>query len=217
MAYTPLASSAQMQATQFTDLIRDMAAPDVDTLMARASRAVESLCRRRLAPFTNLIENSRANAIDVEDATDFMVPLDPTAQLGLSRAQSLGVTGLVRHAWVRQFPPLYEELWTTTVNAITIIRSFSGSQTVDPATITVEPDLGHIRFRLGTFIPPGSTIVINYSGGYTVQIPEDLVEACCFSAARIALRRIEPQARPEISDTELIAELEQLTEPYWRS
>ncbi|RCH70441.1 hypothetical protein DT019_02850 [Streptomyces sp. SDr-06] len=160
-------------------------------LMLQATRACESACDRRLAPFTGVVETQRADAMDIEDAMDAYVPLDPTSQLGFSRAQSLGSTLLTRHFWVREHPPRYPELWTGSISSISLFRSFSGQQSVSVSAIQYEPDTGHVRFALGTFVPPGTTIQVVYSGGYST-VPADLVQACQYMAASMAVKQLDP-------------------------
>jgi len=154
----PLCSWAQLTSGAFADLARNYTDPAAQTaLLIEATREAETLCDRRLTPFTNLVETQRAEALDVADALDAYVPLDPTSQLGMSRGASLGSTLLVRHFWVRESPPRFTEMWTGQINAIMLRRSFSGDQIVNPSTIQYEPDTGHVRFQLGTFVPPGSS------------------------------------------------------------
>lgn len=188
---TPLATVAQFQEGPFANLVSGFSVNALNTIMLTATRNCEAACDRRLAPFTNIVESQRGDALDIEDALDAYVPLDPTSQLGFSRAQSLGSTLLVRHFWVREYPPRYPELWSGSISAISLLRSYSGSQIVDTSTIQYETDTGHVRFQLGTFIPPGTTIKVTYSGGYQT-VPADLVEACRFMAASIAVKQLDP-------------------------
>lgn len=211
----PLATSAEFQSGAFRDLVRDYTPSSIDTLMIEATRMCESVCDRRLAPFTNLTETMRAQALDVEDALDAYVPLDPTSQLGFSRAMSLGSTLLVRHFWVRHNPPQYPDFWTGAIASITLRRSFSGIQIVDVSQIQFEPDTGHVRFQLGTFIPPGTTLVTVYSGGYTT-IPADLVRACKFMAASIVVRELDPIQSGAHDPDLLRMDAEMLLDPYMR-
>jgi hypothetical protein len=209
-APTPLCTWAQLTEGPLADLFRTYAngQPQNDLLYA-ATRACESVCDRRLAPFTNVVETQRADALDVEDALDAYVPLDPTSQLGFSRAMSLGSTLLVRHFWVREFPPRYPELWSGSITSILLRRSFSGDQDVVTSQIQYEPDTGHVRFQLGTFVPPGTTIVCTYSGGYST-IPWDLAQAAKFMAGAIAVRELEPgssQHDPDLLREEAIGML----------
>lgn len=190
---TPLCTWGQLTEGPLADLFRSYQANSqaATDLLLSATRACEAVCDRRLAPFTGVVETQRADALDVEDALDAYVPLDPTSQLGFSRAMSLGSTLLVRHFWVREFPPRYPELWTGSIGSILLRRSFSGDQAVVTSQIQFEADTGHVRFQLGTFVPPGTTIVTTYSGGYTTT-PADLVQACKLMAASLTIRELEP-------------------------
>lgn len=188
---TPLASVANFTEGPFAGLVSGYSPQATTNLMLQATRACESACDRRLAPFTGVVETQRADAMDIEDAMDAYVPLDPTSQLGFSRAQSLGSTLLTRHFWTREHPPRYSELWTGSIAAITLYRSYSGAQAITIGNIQFEPDTGHCRFALGTFVPPGTTIQVTYSGGYAT-VPADLVQACQYMAASMAVKQLDP-------------------------
>lgn len=211
---TPLATSDDMREGPYKDLVSGYSTATLNGLMVRATRMCESICDRRMAPFTNLTETQRATSLDVEDALDSYVPLDPTSQLGFSRAMSLGSTLLVRHFWVRNNPPLYQDMWTGSITSINLFRSFSGQQTVAPSTIQYEPDTGHVRFQLGTFVPPGTTIQVVYSGGYTT-VPSDLVQACKTMAAFLVVRELDPVHTGHDPDL-LRTDSEMMLDPYMR-
>jgi len=213
---TPLATVANFSEGPFANLISGFTGQAPANLMLQATRACESACDRRLAPFTNIIETQRADAMDIEDAMDAYVPLDPTSQLGFSRAQSLGSTLLTRHFWVREFPARYPELWTGSVSTITLYRSYSGAQTVTVSGVQYEPDTGHVRFQLGTFVPPGTTIQVVYSGGYAT-VPADLVQACQFMAASMAVKQLDPvDGRSGHDPDALRADALEMLAPYTR-
>lgn len=212
---TPLASSTDMQEGPFKDLVSGYSTQGLNTLMIRATRMCESACDRRLAPFTNLTETQRAQSLDVEDALDAYVPLDPTSQLGFSRALSLGSTLLVRHFWVKHNPPIFPDMWTGSISSITLYRSFSGVQVVNISSTQFEPDTGHVRFQLGTFVPPGTTIQVVYSGGYST-VPADLVQACKVMAASIAARELDPYQAGNHDPDLLRMDAEAMLDPYMR-
>jgi hypothetical protein len=54
-----------------------------------------------------------------------------------------------------------------------------------------EVDSGHVWFNLGMFIPIASLIRVTYSAGYST-VPADLVRACKYMAASIAVRELDP-------------------------
>lgn len=186
----PLCTSATMQFGAFADLVRDYAPATLDRIMIRATRMCESATDRRLAPF-NITETQRAQSLDVDDITELPGPMEPSAQLGFSRAQSLGTSQLVRHFWLREYPPRYPEYWTGNISSINLLRSYSGTQQVVTSTIQFQSDTGHVRFQLGTYVPTGTTIVAAYSGGYST-VPADLEQACEFMAASIILKQLDP-------------------------
>lgn len=213
---TPLATVAQFTEGPFQNLVSGFSVQAQTDLMLQATRACESACDRRLAQFTGVVETQRAEAMDVEDALDAYVPLDPTSQLGFSRAQSLGSTLLVRHFWVREFPPRYPELWTGAITSINLYRSYSGQQSVTVSTIQFEPDTGHCRFQLGTFVPPGTTIQVTYSGGYAT-VPADLVQACQYMAASMAVKQLDPVDNRSGHDPDALrADALEMLAPYTR-
>lgn len=192
---TPLCTWAQFVTGAFADLGRSYTEPAAqNAIVLEATRICESECDRRFSPFTNLVETQRADALDVEDTLDAYVPLDPTSQLGYSRAASLGSSQLVRHFWVREAPPRYPDMWTGSISSIKLLRSFSGIQDVVTSTIQYEPDTGHVRFQLGTFVPPGTTILATYSGGYTTM-PAVLIRAGKLMTAWLVLRELQPSAQ----------------------
>lgn len=211
-----LATPEQFTEGPWSDLIKNWSAPATLNLMRKATRACESACDRRLVPFTNMTETQRAEAMDIEDALDAYLPLDPNAALGFSRAQSLGATQLVRHCWLREFPPRYPEMWTASITSISLDWSFSGTAPVAVSGIQFEPDTGHVRFQLGTFIPPGTTIKAVYSGGYTT-IPSDLTAAAEFMAAGMAVKALDPNARQSGHDPDALrSEAMEMLGPYVR-
>lgn len=189
----PLATSADMQAGQFADLVRDYSTPDLDQLMIESTRVCEGIAGRRLAPFTAVPESHRATGIDPDEYTDATsLPMDIVGSLGRSYANALGAGDQVRHCWLNEHAPRYPEMWTYANLQVTILRSYGGSQVVNTANILgAEPDSGHIWFTLGTFLPLGSLIRVVYDGGYTTT-PADLGRACKLQAAVLALGEIDP-------------------------
>ncbi|GGX40662.1 hypothetical protein [Streptomyces noursei] len=213
---TPLASVASFSEGPFANLVSGFSTQATTNLMLQATRACESACDRRLTPFTNVVETQRADSLDVEDALDSYVPLDPTSQLGFSRAQSLGSTLMVRHCWLREHPPRYPEMWAGSITSINLLRSFSGQQAVAASTLQYEPDTGHVRFQLGTFVPPGTTIQVTYSGGYST-VPADLVQACQYMAASMAVKQLDPvDGRSGHDPDALRADALEMLAPYTR-
>jgi len=82
---------------------------------------------------------------------------------------------------------------------VQLLRSFSGVQDVDVTQLQYEPDTGHVRFQLGTFVPPGTTIVSTYSGGYST-VPSSLVRACKFATASLAVAELDPAVQSHDPD-----------------
>lgn len=216
MTYTPLAVAADLDGFgSFATLVRDFTGPAVDTLMIRASRAVENRCNRRLSPFT-ITESQRACGVDIDGQLGDNFPLGLTGALGRSRALSLGVNQMVRDVWLREYAPQNPELWTYSGVSIVLARAYGDIENVSGTSLEgPEPDTGHLRFRLGTFIPSGTTVRVTYSGGYTT-VPEDLNLATVMTAAKLAILSAEPQSRKDMDTVELDAEILGLLVPYIR-
>lgn len=81
--------------------------------------------------------------------------------------------------------------------------------------IQFEPDTGHVRFQLGTFVPPGTTIRVTYNGGYAT-VPADLVQACKTMAASIAVRELNPMQHGGHDPDLLRMDAEVMLDPYMR-
>ena len=192
-APVPPASAADMQEGQFADLVRDYSANALDQLMIDATRVCEGIAGRRLAPFTGVPETHRATGIDPDEYTDSTnLPMDILGSLGRSYANALGAGDQVRHVWLNEFAPRYPEMWTYSNLQVTILRSYGGTQVVNTASlIGAENDSGHIWFTLGTFLPLGSLIRIQYDGGYST-VPADLSRASKLKAAVLVLGEIDP-------------------------
>ncbi|MGW2861951.1 hypothetical protein [Streptomyces sp. NPDC001205] len=190
----PLATATDLKIGQFADLVRDYSPTALDELMIEATRQCEGIAGgRRLAPFTGLTESHRAQGIDPDEYADAgTMPMDIHGTLGTSYATALGTGDQVRHVWVNEYAPRYQEMWTYTNLQVTILRSYGGSQTVAATSlIGAETDSGHIWFSLGTFLPVGSLVRVTYDGGYTT-VPADLARACKLLAASLALGEIDP-------------------------
>lgn len=215
----PLATSADMQAGQFADLVRDYSSDALDQLMIEATRQCEGMSGHRLAPFAGLPETHRATGIDPDEYTESAsMPMDLQGTLGRSYSSSLGSGDQVRHVWVNEFAGRYPEMWTYANLAVTILRSYGGSQSVAAASlIGAEADSGHIWFSLGTFLPVGSLIRVTYDGGYTT-VPADLGRACKLLAASLVLGEIDPAGTQFSHDPgALSAQAEKILCNYQRS
>jgi hypothetical protein len=190
---TPLCSYSQFVAGAFSDLVSGFSQDAVQDILIEATRKCESITGRRLAPFT-LTETQRASGIDPDEyAATSNIATSIQGTLGMSEASSLSVTNLIRHHWLREFPPRYQELWSYTNVAVTVYRSYGGNQGIFPGQIILGPDdLGHLWFQLGQFIPVASHIQVVYSGGYTTT-PADLLRACKFIAAAITIDELNPE------------------------
>lgn len=190
----PLCSPANFQESAFGDLVADWSETALADLMAESTRLCETETGRRLAPFTSVQESHRGQGMDPDEYTDSAnLPMDLQGTLGRSYAMALGASTLVRHCWLNQAPPHYPELWTYSVSQFTIVRSYGGSENLTSAQYNgPDIDTGHIWLNLGIFAPIGSYFYITYSGGYTVAVPGDLVRACRYMAAWLAIAELNP-------------------------
>lgn len=214
----PLCSASQLGSGAFADLVRSYAGGSVAEILFEASRACETECNRRLMPFT-ITETHRAEGVDPDEYADSAnLPLDLQGTLGNSYASSLGGSSLIRHCWLNEYAPLYQDMWTYSNVSFKIVRSYGGSQDlISTNYIGPTVDTGHVLFNLGMFIPIGSQISVTYSGGYTT-VPADLVRSCKWMAAAIVCRELDPTGS---SHGHSPAELESLAvawlSPYQRS
>lgn len=193
---TPLCTVQQFSDGGFSDLITAYPTDGLTDVLAEATRHCEDETDRRLAPFT-VTETGRAEGIDPDEyAGQTSLPMSIQGTLGESYASNLGVQNLVRHAWLRQYPVRYPDLWTTSPSMqVTVIRSYGGTQPLTTAQILDGPDdTGHVWFQLGQFIPIGSRLRWTYSGGYTVATPASLTRASRFIAASLICRELNPDA-----------------------
>jgi hypothetical protein len=191
---TPLCTPAQLGSGALADLVRGYSDQGETDLLLEATRRCEDFTGRRLAPFTGVTETHRAEGMDPDEYTDSAnLPMDLQGTLGRSYAYALGASTLVRHCWLNEYAPRYQEMWAYQNVQITIIRSYGGSEVLSPAQfVGAETDSGHVWFQLGLFIPIGSLIRVTYGGGYVVSTPASLVRACKYMAAEIALRELNP-------------------------
>jgi hypothetical protein len=197
---TPLITYGQFTEGAFGDLV-SAGEPDawpesvVNDYLLEGTRLVEEKAGgRRLAPFT-VTETHRSSAIDPDEyAESANLPMDILGSLGMSYATSLGGTQLVRHCWVNEFPARYPDMWAYSDVTATIIRSYGGTEQLQPTQILDGPDdTGHIWFQLGLFNPVGSRVRVTYSGGYVVNVPASLVRGTKFMTAYIIVRELDPK------------------------
>lgn len=192
----PLCDETTLKEGAFSDLFSGFSDAAISDMLKESTRQIEDQTARRLAPFT-MTETQRAFGIDPDEyAATSNIPVSLQSTLGMSEASSLSVTNLVRHHWLREYPPRYQEMWSYSSISVTVYRSYGGNQPITTGQIILGPDdLGHIWFQLGQFIPVASYLQVQYSGGYTVATPGSLTRACKFMTASIALDELNPEAR----------------------
>lgn len=191
---TPLCSAASFNEGAFADLASGYSSTALNDVLIEATRQCEDLTQRRLAPFT-VLETQRASGIDPDEyAATSSMPTNIQGTLGMSEASSLSVTNLVRHHWLREYPPRYQDLWAYSGVSVTVYRSYGGNQSITTGQIILGPDEeGHLWFQLGQFVPVASYIQVQYSGGYTVAVPGSLVRASKYLAASIVITELDPE------------------------
>lgn len=217
MTYTPLASASDIQSYPGLAVVtRTWSAAQQATLMTAASRAIESRCERRLAPFSGVTESSKAVGIDVQGVVGDDFPLDLVGALGRSRQMAFGALRMVRDMWLKEYAPIYQDQWSYSLGGILLERAYGDTEAVDVGSLEgPELDTGHIRFRLGTFIPEGTNIRVTYGGGYS-PVPYDLNLACVLQATKLAILTASPEVREGMSTVELDAEILGLIAPFIR-
>ncbi len=186
---------AQLTAGGFADLVKGYTDPSAQAdVLLEATREVEGICQRRLAPFTITGESHRAEGIDPDEYTDAAnLPMDVRSTIGASYAGALGASTLVRSTWLNEFAPRYAEFWSYSNVSVTLVRSYGGTQDVAASQILSgpDPDSGRLWFQLGMFLPIASMIYVSYSGGYAT-VPADLSRATKYVAAAIVADELDP-------------------------
>lgn len=224
----PLATTQQMDQSTLRDLIAGLDPDEKRDLMLRATRACENYCQRRLAPFVGLTETHRADGIDPADLVGIMPEGDVSVVSAASFGRAIGsAPAQARQVWLDQYAPMFPEMWTYSDLTIRILRSDGSDQEVPVTDLLggeVAADSGHLWFRVGTYLPPGSRVKVTYSGGYTT-VPQDLVNACRYMAAADVIDEDEFPDGPGANthgnaqgraDAGFLARAQKLLKPYRR-
>ena len=107
-------------------------------------------------------------------------------------------------------------MWSYSDVSVLIIRSYGGTETLAPTQILDGPDdVGHVWFQLGLFLPIGSRVRVTYSGGYTTT-PASLVKACCYMAASLVIRELQPESAAH-DPAQLRADAVDILKPWART
>jgi hypothetical protein len=216
---TPLITWAQLTEGAFKDLVRGYTSPSAQAdLLLEATREVEGMCDRRLAPFTIAGESHRAQGIDPDEMSgDSSVPMDIRSTISMSYATALGGTSnLARQVWLNEYAARFPEFWAYSGFSVSVVRSYSGSQSGVAILDGPAVDSGRVWFLLGSFIPVGSQLYVTYSGGYQT-VPADLARVCKLAAAALVAEELDPYGadyghHPE----DLRARAEMRVVPYMR-
>lgn len=215
--YAPLAAPSDMLDGPLSYILKGAKESFIAATLARASRNIEARCARRFAPFGPITQSERAEGVG-SGVGNSDAPMSMSSALALSRARAFGSFGdMVRDSWLDEYAPLLPELWTYSAVSVTVTAPFGGAgQTVIPVE-GPRPDTGHLRLPYGTYCPPGSTIAVTYSGGYTVATPDDLVQATILQATKLFILSIEPEKRSGLGTDDLDLEIDALIAPYARA
>lgn len=217
---TPLITWAQLTQGAFADLVRGYTDPVTQAeLLIEATREVEGMCDRRLAPFTITGESHRADGIDPDEINgDASIPMDIRSTISQSYATALGATSnLVREVWLNEYAPRYPEFWAYSNVTVSVVRSYGGAQSGIQLLDGPAVDSGRLWFLLGSFIPVGSQIYATYSGGYRTT-PGDLARVCKLAAAALVADELDPYGESYGHHPEdLRARAQMRVEPYLRS
>lgn len=200
-----------------TEIYRNNPDQDFTPLLLRATRQLESACRRRLAPFGPITENARITGVDTQARNVY--GWWAGYGTGYEDYSAFGY-GLwkqpIRNVWVREHARAYTEQWSYSNVSLTVVADAVTSTVIDPSLIVgPQPDTGRIELGPGVYFTPGTVVRATYSGGYN-PIPDDLVQACLLQATKTALVGAEPQTRQGMSFAELDAEIAVLIDPYMR-
>lgn len=159
----------------------------IQETLIEATAHLETTTSRRLVPFTNITDQIMLKGLDPNEYGDnaTSMPISMAGSLGISFANALGADDLVRHFFLEQCAPMYNELWTYDIQSMTIYLTYGNSQPIDVVgggLIGPESSSGHCWLRLGTFAPEGTRLWCTYSGGYTLGIPPNLIRSCMMQA-----------------------------------
>jgi hypothetical protein len=216
--YVPLASAEDFKEGPFKFLAQGAAPTFLERQMVRASRAVESRCTRRFVPFTGITQSEVAEGIAGDDVGGGGIPMSMLDTLAMSKAQAMGGgNAQVRDFWLDEIPPRNPELWTYSDVTVTVTGPFGSQPVAVAAPQGPSKDTGHVRLPYGTYCPVGSGVVLTYSGGYTVAIPEDLNQACLFTAARLLILQVAPERRGNLTTHDLDEAITDLLAPWARA
>lgn len=206
---------------RYPQLVSKLDPETIQEAIIEATAQLEDMTSRRLTPFTNIIYENMLNGISPDEYGDDSagMPVDIYGSLGISFANALGASDLVRHFFLDQYAPAYSELWTYDIQSMEIFLTYGNSQPIDfraGGIVGPEVNSGHCWIRLGTFAPEGTRIKVVYSGGFTGGIPASLQRACLFLAAKNFVIDGTLTMRDGQNMNELNAAIESIMAPWMR-
>ena len=118
---------------RFPELSKGFNETIIAETLVEATDHIESVCSRRLAPFTNYTYQDRIRGIDPSEYGESVpnVPLPWGGTLGMSYANALGDGQLARHFWLDQFAPFHPELWTYNIHSVVITLTYGNTLAID--------------------------------------------------------------------------------------
>jgi hypothetical protein len=208
-----LATLADFTVGAFKDLVSDYPEEATQEALNEATRLMEDITSRRLAPFTGLTETVRVDTIPPDEHAQVQVTnprLPRTPPAGFDPV----LNAQVRHCWLLQRPPRYPDLWTYDVTGIMV--SGANPYSIPAGQILYGPDdEGHMWFQPGQYLAAGSRIQPTYGGGYTAAIPATLVRCCKYFAAAFIIRELNPDTQTPDPDALYSSAEKILTDGKW--
>lgn len=216
--FRPLANVADLR-KRWPALCNGKDDADLYASLVDATREIEDRTSRRLAPFTNHLEELGMTGVNPNEygGGSGNTPMSLQGSLGQSYANSLGVNGLIRRFWINEYAPRYPEMWDYQVTQMQIQTTYGSWQAISAAggqVIDLEKTNGFVWLQIGTFAPEDSRIRITYNGGYVYDIPGSLQRACLLQAVEFIILESEPQQRAHMSIDELERQITKLVAPW---
>ncbi len=215
--FRPLASVADLR-KRWPALCNGKDDPTLYAALVDATREIEDRTSRRLAPFTNNVEEM---ALVGQNPNEYGggqqdMPMSLQGSLGQSYASSLGINNLVRRFWLDEYAPRYPEMWEYQITQMLVQTSYNSTQDVlaTGGLIDLEKTNGFAWLTIGFFAPEESRVRITYNGGYVYDIPGSLQRACLLQAVQFLILESEPQQRSHMSIDELERQITKLVAPW---
>jgi hypothetical protein len=204
----PLCSVGQFTEGALGDLVSAYPANALEDALAQATRMAEEIAGWRLAPFT-LTETVRVAELRPDEFSGR--PRPPFAPPPPPPADPVAF-GLIRHFWLKERPPRYQDMWAWDLGAIVT----SGPDSYSITTIIDGPDdQGHVWVQPAYWLAPGSRCRVTYGGGFTPIVPASLVRVGMYMTAAVILQDLNPDDDPRSADAMYASAEKILTDGGW--